>query len=142
MLEQRKVIALAAPPAPRIITLGSTNEFIAALKELQKKLEKMADELEKLNESSIGKMDELGHLELKIMETFSDFSALLEKISNKPEFDELILEEFNIPEFNAHEIEKVSTGAASLLAGASGMATGALGGFAAAGAAEKPKAAV
>jgi len=105
-------------------------------KELQKKLEKMADELEKLNESSIGKMDELGHLELKIMETFSDFSALLEKISNKPEFDELILEEFNIPEFNDHEIEKVSTGAASLLAGASGMATGALGGFAAAGAAK------
>lgn len=103
-------------------------------KYIQNKLEEMAKELTQLNEEAVTQMDELGELEMGVLSSFAKFSEVVEKISNKPDFDEIVLQEFEIPEFNAEQLDEVSTGAAALLAGATGGTSGVLAGFAAAGA--------
>ncbi len=103
-------------------------------KALQAELEEITDNLSEYNQSTVEQMDSLGKLEMETLSSFSTFSELMEKISNKPHFDEIILEVFEIPEFSTEKLADVSTGAATLLAGTTGGVSGVLGGFAAAGA--------
>lgn len=79
-------------------------------------------------------MDMLGKKEIEILSTFEKFSDLIEKIQNRPEFDDIILNGNVIPKYNGEELKKVSIGACALVAGISGAALGTAGGFAAAGA--------
>lgn len=79
-------------------------------------------------------MDELGKLELDILASFKRFSDSFEKIQNRPDFKNLKLEKYDIPEFDPEELREVSVGAGVLIGGLGGAAAGTAGGFAAAGA--------
>lgn len=103
-------------------------------KELQKRLEAAAEDVKENNVETINQMDSLGQVEMETLKSFSRFSDLLDQIHNRPEFDDIELSNFELPEFNPEKLEEVSTGAAALLGGASGSAAGAFAGFAAAGA--------
>lgn len=86
------------------------------------------------SEVTNGDMDELGNLELEILNSFEDFSSVFEKIKNRPQFKEYTKDGVSIPEYNGEELKKVSIGAGVLLGGMGGAALGTAGGFAAAGA--------
>lgn len=79
-------------------------------------------------------MDALGKTELEILHSLDEFSAIFEKIHNRPVFKEYKRENITIPTFDPEEIKNVSVGAGVLLGGIGGAAMGTAGGFAAAGA--------
>lgn len=91
------------------------------------------EEFEVLNKSTIKKMDDIGKLELEILNSFKTFSDLFERIHNKPEFEEFEIKGEKIPMYDGEKLKKVSMGAAVLLGGLGGAALGVAGGFAAAG---------
>ena len=78
-------------------------------------------------------MDALGEYEIMIMSEFEDFSDLIEKIENRPEFGELIPNGFKLPAYELEDIQNASIGATVLASGIGGAAMGTFGGFAAAG---------
>lgn len=80
------------------------------------------------------KMDELGKLELKILKGFDEFSNVIEKIQNRPEFKAYSKEGVSLPKYDKEILKTVSVGAGVLLGGLGGAAVGTAGGFAAAGA--------
>ena len=88
---------------------------------------------EEQNEVTTTEMDNLGTLELEILNSFSEFSDIFEKIHNRPEFN-AIVSDVELPKYNPQELKNVSIGAGVLLGGLGGAAMGTAGGFAAAGA--------
>lgn len=104
------------------------------MKSTEKQHEKNITRFEVQSEETTAVMDELGMLELNILESFESFSEMLEKIQNRPEFQEFEKDGVEIPKYDKEELKKVSVGAGALLAGISGAAAGTAGGFAAAGA--------
>lgn len=89
---------------------------------------------EKQTEITNKSMDALGEEELKILNKFEDFSNLIERIHNRPEFKSYEKSDVMLPEYNEAELKEVSIGAGVLLGGVGGAAAGTAGGFAAAGA--------
>ena len=104
------------------------------MKSLQTRQKRALDSLEKKTSYTNSIMDEIGKRELEILKSFEEFSAIWEKIQNKPDFKALISEKISLPDFNPEELKKVSVGAGVLLGGLGGAALGTAGGFAAAGA--------
>lgn len=96
--------------------------------------EESCEKLEKIHEMTHGVMDDLGQLELEILNNFGRFSDVIEKIQNRPQFKEVDVGDAVLPEYNQEEIKRVSLGAGVLLGGLSGAALGTAGGFAASGA--------
>ena len=92
------------------------------------------DRFEKQSNHTNKDMDELGSLELEVLNSFEVFSDIFEKIQNKPEFKPFAMEGVSIPEYNKEKLKEVSIGAGVLLGGLGGAALGPAGGFAAAGA--------
>ncbi len=86
------------------------------------------------NTSTSKVMDELGILELEILQSFDEFSDTIEKIQNRPQFQEYTKAGVKLPKYDKEELKKVSVGAGALLGGLGGAALGTAGGFAAAGA--------
>lgn len=80
-------------------------------------------------------MDRLGRTEIEILNSFGEFSDLVEKINNRPTFKQCQIDDVSLPEFDAAEVRKVAVGASATLASLSSAAVGTAGGFAAAGAA-------
>ncbi len=78
-------------------------------------------------------MDDLGVLELNILKSFSKFSDVIEKIQNRPQFENVTVDGVKLPKYNPEEIKDVSVGAGVLMGGLGGAALGTAGGFAAAG---------
>lgn len=95
---------------------------------------KNTSRLEICNSRTARTMDALGTQELDILASFQQFSGLLEKIQNKPDFQEFSSESVELPHFDKEKISKVSVGAGILMGGIGGAALGTAGGFAAAGA--------
>lgn len=89
---------------------------------------------ETVNTSTTKLMDSLGTQELTILQGFEEFSNLIEKIQNRPEFKSFTKEGVEIPKYDAAKLKEVSTGAGVLIGGLGGAAAGTAGGFAAAGA--------
>lgn len=89
---------------------------------------------ETMNKTTLQSMDELGKMELEILDSFQAFSDTLERIQNRPEFSEYKKDDITLPAYNREELKKVSIGAGVLLGGLGGAALGTAGGFAAAGA--------
>lgn len=87
------------------------------------------------NKRTIERMDWLGSRELEILRSFENFSNLIEKIQNRPKFEEIQQGNIDIPKFTPEELKQASVGAAILLGGLGGAGAGAAGGFAASGAA-------
>lgn len=79
-------------------------------------------------------LDDIGTRELEILLSFDKFSDLIERIQNRPDFQELELDKVQIPEYEIGELREISNGAKVLLGGIGGAAAGTAGGFAAAGA--------
>lgn len=79
-------------------------------------------------------LDDIGKRELEILLSFDKFSDLMERIQNRPNFQELKLDKIQIPEYEIGELREISNGAKVLLGGIGGAAAGTAGGFAAAGA--------
>lgn len=92
------------------------------------------ERFKRTNIATSNKMDELGTLELEILNEFKEFSDLIEKIQNRPQFKEYSKEGVTLPRYDGEEIKKVSIGANVILGGLGGAAVGTAGGFAAAGA--------
>lgn len=84
--------------------------------------------------SAIHVMDELGKLEMTIVASFTQFSDLIEKIQNRPEFASVSKEGAKPLKYNPEELKQASVGAGVLLGGMGGAAVGTAAGFAAAGA--------
>lgn len=79
-------------------------------------------------------MDTLGELELEILKSFEEFSNVIEKIQNRPQFEQYKKDGIEIPKYDKEALKKVSVGAGVLLGGLGGATVGTAGGFAAAGA--------
>ena len=79
-------------------------------------------------------MDTLGEKELRILNSFKKFSAIIEKIHNKPSFENISTGGEDIGKYDCEKIKEVSVGSGVLLGGLGGAAVGTAGGFAAAGA--------
>ena len=92
------------------------------------------DRCERANRETTKVMDELGKKELNILNSFSKFADLIEKIQGRPEFKTFSKNGIDIPKFHGSELRKVSVGAGLLLGSLGGAAVGTAGGFAAAGA--------
>ncbi len=96
--------------------------------------EKSYSRLEYKSKITSETMDELGEIELRILESFKRFSYTIEKIHNRPKFVKYNKSNIKVPQYNKEELENVAIGAGVLLGGLGGAGMGAAGGFAAAGA--------
>lgn len=96
--------------------------------------EKNVEKFEKRNNQTAETMDNLGKLELEILKSFEEFSDVIEKIQNRPEFKAYSKDGIELPKYDKESLKEVSVGAGVLLGGISGAAVGTAGGFAAAGA--------
>lgn len=92
------------------------------------------NKFEKQSDITSKNMDDLGKKELEILGSFDKFMDVFEKIQERPQFKTYNKDGVHIPKYNAEELKKVSIGAGLLLGGIGGVAVGAAGGFAAAGA--------
>lgn len=88
----------------------------------------------KKNKSTTELMDSIGTQELNILKSFDEFSDLMEKIQNKPDFKKINRSGVTLPHYTPEDLKDVSVGAGVLLGGIGGAGAGAAGGFAAAGA--------
>ena len=103
------------------------------LKEAKERHKRNVQRFETDNRNTTRAMDSLGKLELEILESFKEFSETIERIQNKPEFDQVALSKVNLPNYTPEELRTASVGAGLLLGGLGGAATGTAAGFAAAG---------
>ena len=87
-----------------------------------------------ISEKACNSMDDLGRLEMKILSSFKTFADIVEKIKNRPSFEEIKIGDVVIPKFDPKELEQASIGAGILMGGLGGAAFGTAGGFAASGA--------
>lgn len=87
-------------------------------------------EYEKENKETTFIMDNLGKLELAILKDFEFFSDTIEKIQERPIFEEFIKEDVKIPKYDMEELKKASIGAGALLGGLAGATLGTASGFA------------
>lgn len=92
------------------------------------------EKFDEMNKVANKAMDQLGILELQILKSFEEFSDVIEKIQNRPQFKEYNKEGVELPKYEKEELKKVSIGAGILLSGLKGGTVGVAGGFAAAGA--------
>ena len=95
---------------------------------------KNVDRFEKQSNITRIDMDNLGKRELRILESFENFTNMFEKIHGKSEFKDYKNENVDILKYTTEELKQASIGAAILLGGIGGAAVGTAGGFAAAGA--------
>lgn len=103
-------------------------------KEAQERQERNVKKMEEKQKTATSAMDKLGKKELDILNSFTEFQDLLERIQNRPDFKKIQRENVKIPEYNPEDIKQAHVGAAVLLGGLGGAAAGTAGGFAAAGA--------
>jgi hypothetical protein len=87
-------------------------------------------------------MDDLGSLELEVLESFGEFSDIVAKIQNAPEFASIDPSSVGLPRFNSDGLKEVAVVAKAAIGGIAGAAAGTAGGFAAAGAATSIVAAI
>lgn len=104
------------------------------MKSAQSIMDRSQSKVEKSNKSSTTAMDKLGTLELDILKSFEEFSDIIERIQNRPEFTALEIGGVKLPKYDPEELKNVSVGAGVLAGGLGGAALGTAGGFAAAGA--------
>ena len=100
----------------------------------KRKFDRAQERVQNSQTAATSAMDDLGKLELEVEQSWQSFSDLIEKIQNRPQFNEISHNGITLPTFTPEELRKVSVGAGVLLGGAGGAAAGTLGGIAASGA--------
>lgn len=103
------------------------------MKEANSRHEKNIKKFESASEKTNKAMDKLGRTELYILQGFAEFSDVIEKIQNRPQFKEYARDGVELPKYDKEELKQVSVGAGVILGGLGGAATGTAGGLAAAG---------
>lgn len=103
------------------------------MREAQRMQEDAVEKFQKENNLTVKTMDNLGKRELEILQSFEDFSCLIERIQGRPEFKKVSTSGVQLVDYTAQELDDVSIGATALLGGIGGAAAGTAGGFAAAG---------
>lgn len=100
----------------------------------KRKMENSQDRVKRSDKEATASMDKLGTLELNILSSFQEFSDIIERIQNRPQFKDIEINGVKLPKYDPTDIKKVSIGAGVLAGGLGGAALGTAGGFAAAGA--------
>lgn len=77
-------------------------------------------------------MDDLGTLELTILNSFETFSDTIEKIQNRPQFKEYAVNGVKLPAYDREALKEVSVGAGAALGALAGAAVGTTGSMVAA----------
>ena len=113
------------------LKLKKANKTTKEAKNIQDKVIAMVEET---NEKTMNKLEELGNKELRVLESFKEFSDVFEKIKNRPEFKKIYKQKIKMPKYSPEEIKKVSVRAGVFLGGIGGTTAGVTGGLAAAGA--------
>ncbi len=100
----------------------------------KEKYDRKKAQFDKQMDDTTAIMDDLGKLELNVLHSFEDFSDVIEKIQNKPDFQSFDKDGVEIPKYEEKAWKDASVGAGILLGGIGGAVAGTAGGFAAAGA--------
>ena len=87
------------------------------IKSAQNRHERNISRFELTTETTSKQMEKLGKFELEILHSFEEFSLLIEKIQNKPEFKEVKIDDVELPEYDGEKIKEVSVTANVLLSG-------------------------
>ncbi|MFI3214869.1 MAG: hypothetical protein R3Y24_16270 [Eubacteriales bacterium] len=127
-------IAGAAGVGSGIHGVVKMNEANDTMKSADERHKRNIRRFEKCNKEAIEEMDKLGQKEMTILKEFEEFSRIIEKIQNKPDFKSYTKDGVKIPTYNKEELEEVWIGAGILLGVAGGATVGTFGGVAAAGA--------
>lgn len=90
------------------------------LKDAKERHKRNVKRFETENENTTEIMDSLGKLELEILDSFKEFSKTIERIQNKPEFDQVTLSNVKLPKYTPEELRTASVGAELLLGGLGG----------------------
>lgn len=80
-------------------------------------------------EAALSIMNDLGTLELKTIQSFRDYSDLMEVLQNRPEFGEHHRQENSLPVCNIGKLREISIGAELLLNGVTGAGAGVISGI-------------
>lgn len=104
------------------------------MKSAQSHHEANMEKFENKNKRTSEEMDKLGILELQILQSFSEFSDVFERIKNRPTFEKYSKNGVELPKYDGEKLKEISVGAGVLLGGLGGAGLGVAGGFAAAGA--------
>lgn len=102
--------------------------------ELQQRSKENHKALDAHNLLCMKDMDRLLRKELHILSSFKQFSNLMDKLQNRPVFDEICKADIVLPRYDEEVFKSVAVNAGMLLNGLSGAALGAAGGMAATGA--------
>ncbi len=105
-----------------------------SIKQAKERHEKNISRFEAEEKNTNSVMDRLGCKELNIINSFKAFADTIEKIHNRPEFEEIARDNIRLPKPDMQKLRDVSVGAEILLGGIGGAAAGTAGGIAAAGA--------
>lgn len=117
-------------------TLGGKEIFKSnkKLQRINKRHEKNIKEFDQLNLITTYLLDKIGNNELIILQQFESFSELFEKIQNRPEFDEIISENIQLPSYDINDLKMSAAGASAVIGAVGGAGSGVSVGIAAAGA--------
>ena len=125
-------------PLPLVLGVGAAIAGVAGvstgvhgandtMKNAEAQHERNIERFNKKSESANKSMDDLGKLELEILNSFDEFSNTIEKIQNRPQFKEYNKDGVKLPEYDKEELKKVSVGAGVILGGLGGAAVGTAG---------------
>lgn len=103
------------------------------VKEAHERHEKNVVRYQAFENQATKTMDRMGELELNIISSFKDFSDIMERIQNRPDFEKIVGNRIDLPDLTVNKLKDVSMGALALLGGVGGVAAGTFAGFAASG---------
>ena len=92
------------------------------MKLAERRHERNMAEVNAASEPACKEMDELGTLELKILESFGEYSDTIEKIQNCPRFRVYKKDGVTLPGYDKEGLKSASVGAGALLGGLGGKA--------------------
>lgn len=96
------------------IKMKEANDTMEAAEFLQRRAVKR---FETRNKETMELMDSIGQQELEILNSFENFSGIIEKIQGRPEFKRYNKAKIKLPEYEKEKLIEVSVGAGVLLGG-------------------------
>lgn len=128
------IVAGTAGVGAGIYGVGEALEAKDTMEKAQKKHDNNISRYERAQNACTAAMDKLGMLEMEVLRSFEHFSDLIERIQNRPKFEEIDLGDRSLPHYDPQQLKEVSVGAGVLLGSLAGAAAGTAGGMATGGA--------
>ena len=111
------IVAAAGGVGSGIHGAAKMKEANATMKSADTRHKKNIEKLDSISEATNKEMDALGTLELEVLHSFDEFSNIIEKIQNRPQFKEYSNDGVKLPEYDKEVLRNVSVGAGVLLGG-------------------------